>query len=204
MNFAKLLKHDAEEWKKVQARVYGIAHSVASNACKTLTSNDLNDIAESTYIAAMEKIHEIYPGKFWAWISGTAWKMAKARVKKLEGKKNIEGKSDSIEEKVEKFGEAGEPVIKGSQMTEMERAERIRLCAELFALAKPQDYELLFDEMVNGLKGWELAEKYGWPDGASNASNRCTQARKRVLKDFASDPRAAKILAELEIETPTS
>jgi hypothetical protein len=158
----------------VQTRVYGIAHSVASKACKELTGNDLNDIAGSAYIAAMEKIHQIYPDKFWAWISGTAWKMAKARGKKLGGKKNVEGKSDSIQEKVEKFGEVGEPVIRGPQMTEMERAERIRLCAELFALATPQDYELLFDEKVNDLKGWELAENM---DGLTERTTPPTDAQ---------------------------
>ena len=203
MDFTKLLKHDAEEWRKIQPRVYGIAHAVGSNTCKLLTDTDLIEIAEETYILAMQKIENIESDKFWGWISGTAYKKALTRRKSKMGVQSVDGISDSLEKRLERVGGASDPALSFTQTTVTEIEERRLLFNELFSLVASADRDLVSDYWVLNLKGWELAQKYGWGEqGEKSATNRCKQARDRILKTFASDPRAAKLISDPQSGPP--
>jgi DNA-directed RNA polymerase specialized sigma24 family protein len=203
MDFAKLANHDPTEWRQIYPRVYGIAHSVGLKTCSLLTGGDLIDIAEETYILAMQQVGEIDSDKFWGWISGAAYNKAMARMRSKGGVRSVEGQSDSLDERLERVGGEADPALAVMPVTTMEQEERRLLFRELFSLVDVEDQQLIHDYWVLNLKGRELAQKYGWGEnGEKSASARCEQARRRALKIFASDPRAAKLVSDLQSGSP--
>jgi DNA-directed RNA polymerase specialized sigma24 family protein len=201
MNFSKLQKQDFEEWKKLQRLFYGSVFEVASKTWPSLTQTDKEDIAAKTYEVAFCKIMDTNEKKFWSWVTGITTKKTLERGRQKAGPRSVEGQSDSIETSQDLQGDKNEPKADGTPVTTIEADEDATLFDELFSKLDPNDREVLYDQIVNEMTGRELAEKYGWGEkGEKSASARCTQALNRVKKALESDPRAAKLLAELDIE----
>lgn len=199
MNFDKLKRHDPAEWRAAHKLLFGVAMGVARHWKTTLLGHEIEDVVEDAIAVAMDEIASIPSEmKLKAFVASTVANMLMARVKSKAGPQSIDGKSDSLEQKLEAGDNHAEFGAVITPEDQIKRLETIVLAYEIFRSLPPRDFEFLWDRAVEGMTQQEIAIKHGWNVKAMTVLYR--QTTERCRKKILSHPKGPLLLKELNWE----
>jgi RNA polymerase sigma factor (sigma-70 family) len=203
MDIEKLKQPDTDvglaEWRKVHPVLYGVGMGVSKHWQDRLTGVDIDNVIEETIEVAMNRIDEISSiGKLKEFISSTVANKLMARVRSKSGPRSVEGKSDSLEQKIESSGDFEELGVTDTPDRHLQQLDLYQLAHEVFASLPVKDYEFVWDVAVEELTQKEIAEKRGW--NVKSMTTLYRQSIERCRRNILAHPKGAILLKELNWE----
>ena len=159
-------KGDPEAWQEVYPQVWGVALAAASRAHASLSTEDAEDVAISAITALMDHVARLKDlAELNPLVATIAHHQAITLARRKFSAKGGSGRVESLDENVERLGDAAEASHSATPDFEVHKAQMATLLHEALGRVKAIHRDLLVDRYLNALDYRELAAKHRLNEG---------------------------------------